>query len=520
MSRKLLNKAISALLVLAICSTAFLGCVVNAATAIEVKAVVADKGYDEIVEGKEYATTVTFTSEDAFVAGIFNVAVGAGFELADANVISVKGPDGTTVDAPYIYENLSISEGKVLFQGWNDENLATYVTYTEVVVEITVKATANAEAGAKTAITVTNVDITDWDEAKCTLSTDAVTAGSVHEHNYVEVEVDNNPSVKTFACSVCKDEKYELVAGELDLSGVTTPNDLASQGKGEYAANFKGNGDIAIVYSTKDTANTVYLAELGENDKVIKLSAPKTVPDEEGKVAFDTTYEGGVKSINEPVKAVFVEVDAKGDVVSKSEVVNKSIADYCYDILKPEYNKTEEEKTYAKALLDYATATQYYFDYNTNNPINGCKEGETLGTYELTDENNKFNRTPNPTTWKFNGGNVTFTTKPTVRLYFSTVGETKVEDLKFILNYKNNKDAEVPANRIGQTTIGEYEFYYIDITDIPTKSLSDTITLTANDEFGTYSVDTYAYNKQGTAAGEAARYLVAYSAALADAFPG
>ena len=86
---------------------------------------------------------------------------------------------------------------------------------------------------------------------------------------------------------------------------------------------------------------------------------------------------------------------------------------------------------------------------------------------------------------------------------------------------ENNKDVEVAADKIGQTTIGEYEFYYIDITDIPTKCLSDTITLTSeNDEFGTYSVDTYAYNKQGTASGDAARYLVAYSAALAEAFPG
>ncbi len=514
MSRKLLNKAISALLVLAICSTAFLGCVVNAATAIEVKAVVADKGYDEIVEGEIYDTTVTFTSEDAFVAGVFNVVVGEGFELDNANVTSVIGADGTEVANPSIYQNFKTSQGKVLFQGWDDENLATVVTYKEVVVEITVKATANAEAGVKVPVTVSNVDITDLDEATCTLSADAVTAGSVHEHNYVEIE-DDDASVKTYACSVCADEKYELVEGESDLSDVTTPNDLASSENGGYAANFKGNGDIAIVYSTKDTANTVYLAELDENDKVIKLSAPKTVPGQEGKVAFDTTYEGGVKSINEPVKAVFVEVNAKGDVVSKSEVVNKSVADYCNYLYA---NGTDAEKKYAAALLDYATATQKYFDYNTNNLING---GKNKGTYEdLTEDNNKFERTEEPTTWKFNGGNVTFTTKPTVRLYFSTVGETKVEDLKLYLNYKDNKDVEVAADKIGQTTIGEYEFYYIDITDIPTKSLSDTITLTANDEYGTYSVDTYAYNKQGTASGEAARYLVAYSAALAEAFPG
>ena len=515
MSRKLLNKAISALLVLAICSTAFLGCVVNAATAIEVKAVVADKGYDEIVEGEIYDTTVTFTSEDAFVAGVFNVVVGEGFELDNANVISVIGADGTEVADPSIYQNFTTSQGKVLFQGWDDENLATVVTYKEVVVEITVKATANAEAGAETAITVSNVDITDLDEATCTLSADAVTAGSIHEHNYVEIE-DDDASVKTYACSVCGDEKYELVEGESDLSDVTTPNDLASSENGGYAANFKGNGDIAIVYSTKDTANTVYLAELDENDKVIKLSAPKTVSGQEGKVAFDTTYEGGVKSINEPVKAVFVEVNAEGKVVSKSEVVNKSVADYCYYLL--ENSEKDTEKAYAAALLDYATATQVYFDYNTDKPING---GELKGKYDaLTEANNKFERIEEPTTWKFNGGNVTFTTKPTVRLYFSTVGETKVEDLELYLNYKDNKDVEVPADKIGQTTIGEYEFYYIDITDIPTKSLSDTITLTANDEYGTYSVDTYAYNKQGTASGDAARYLVAYSAALAEAFPG
>ena len=78
--------------------------------------------------------------------------------------------------------------------------------------------------------------------------------------------------------------------------------------------------------------------------------------------------------------------------------------------------------------------------------------------------------------------------------------------------------------KLGINTIGDLLYFYprnyIDITDIPTKSLSDTITLTANDESGTYSVDTYAYNKQGTASGDAARYLVAYSAALADAFPG
>lgn len=522
MSRKLLNKAISALLVLAICSTAFLGCVVNAATPITVKVDVAEIGYDEIVTGNQYATTVEFTSESAFVAGIFNVAVGAGFKLVGFDVKSVVGADDTEVAAPSIFKNFTASEGKVLFQGWKDEDLSQVNNYKKVTVLLLLEATANATAGVETAVTVSKVDVTDINEATCNFADDCDYEGSIHKHNHVdEIVDDNDASVKTFKCSACDDKKYELVEGESNLSGVGS-NELASPENGaSYSVNFNTIGDLAILYATNKTNNTVYLAELDEYDKVIKLSAPKTVPDEEGKYVFDTTYEQGVKSIDEIVKAVFVEVNAEGQVVSKSTVIQKSIAGYCYDILNPEYNKTDKEKAYAAALLDYATATQYYFDYKTDKPINGCKEGETIGEYlPLTDANNRLVRPENPENWKFIGANLTLTTKPVVRLYLTTVGETDISGLTFVLNYGDKHNVTISGEGLKTTTIGGNEYYYIDIKDLATKYLSEVITITCAEETVEYSMDTYAYGMRNTSIADAARYLYAYSAALAKAYPG
>lgn len=522
MSKKLLNKVISAVLVLAICSTAFLGGVVSAATNLDVKVEVANKGYDTIAKDEIVTTTVTLSSADAFVAGIFNVVADSKFELANANVKSVIGVDGTEVDTPSLYQKVTGSEGKVLFQGWDDKDLSVVNSYTTVVVEIELKALEDIEAGVEYTVTVDNVDVTDVDEATSTVATDSITAGKVHEHKFEEVVEDNDASVKTFECTVCEDKKYELVEKESDLSDIPVQegdeNNLASSVNGGYSINFETDGELALVYTTKAIDNKVYLAKLDENDVVVELTESKVL---EGKVAFDNTYAGGVKSIGESVKAVFVEVDAAGKVVSKSTVFEKSIADYCEEILASEATdeKTVAAKKYCAALLDYASATQEYLDYNTDNLVNG---GTLKGEYaELTEDNNKFDRTEEPTTWKFNGGNITLTTKPTVRLYFSTVGDTNVEDLDFIVSYGVKKDVEVSAEAIKETTIGKKSYYYIDITDLPTKYLSNVITLkTANDEYGTYSVDTYAFNQKDTKVGNAARYLVEYSNALLAAFPG
>lgn len=520
MSKKLLNKVISAVLVLAICSTAFLGGVVSAATNLDVKVEVANKGYDTIAKDEIVTTTVTITSSDPFVAGVFKV-VTSGLELSAANVKSVEDSEGKIDTIPFIDSKIAPSEGKVLFQGWEDKDLSALTSYVKVVVEISLKSTAAMAEGETASITVSEVDVTDINESVYEVTEDSITAGGIHVHKYEEVDEDNDASVKTSVCT-CGEKKYQLVENESNLSGITEKNDHASQENGGYAVHFGEEGKLNILYATKGQVsaegNEIYLAYVDDEDNITKIIASDGATEEGANdKGYLTEYEGGVKTIGDTVKAVFVEVDADGKVVSKSDIFEKSIAEYCFAKIADE-NEDDKVKNYCRAMIDYASAAQEYLKYNEDTLIN---DGEYAEYADMTaEDNDKFKRSEEPTNWKFNGGNITLTNRPVIRLYLSAVGDTDVIDtLTFNVNYYG-KNVEYKGENLKTVQIGGKEYYYIDIADMPAKCMSDVIKITTDDgDFGEYSVDTYAYDMRNTTAAKVTKILVAYSNALATAYP-
>ncbi|MBQ1279097.1 MAG: hypothetical protein IIY13_01580, partial [Clostridia bacterium] len=115
MSKKILNKVISAILVLAICSTAFLGCVASAETYNGTYAVFGSA----YAEAGEFADAkVEIKSDNAFVAGVFTVDADSALDFYTAKVVSATTAEGAVKLYPDIYTNSE--KNKILFQGFND----------------------------------------------------------------------------------------------------------------------------------------------------------------------------------------------------------------------------------------------------------------------------------------------------------------------------------------------------------------------------------------------------------------
>lgn len=507
MSKKILNKVISAILVLAICSTAFLGCVASAANAGTVDITVSKTVVEK--DTKIATSKVTIKSESEFVAGIFEIEAAEGLTLSDA-----------TIDKDGWFVQCNTTNNKILFQGWTDANLTATPAKS---VDITLTFDAKLEAGTNYEVSVVELDITNLAEDTYTIG--ANNAGGVHIHKYeTEGEVVGNVTV------------YECVAGcgatKSELNEKVDVDDIRETEEGKNNLNssaslnitFTNTGDLTLNFLNSEVADNTYVAVLdGENAIEDLLSSGGKIKDLN---AYQVPYtDGGVKSIADEVKITFVKTDADGTIVSASEPYTTSIATYCKRVSDDKTGEyTAEEKAYCVALLNYGKAANEYFEYGSKALAN--LEKEYVNDYadtELTAVEDLYK--DGDAGWYFASANVLFENKPVVRLCVN-IDEDAIEAGKLKYFTATIKDGEetvlskvVEVSKLAPAT--KKNQYYIYVRDIPAKYFGATINLTDNVEddvtYGNYSLETYAANKANTEIGDLSRIMIAYGKALAAA---
>ena len=520
MSKKLLNKVISAILVLAVCSTAFLGCVVSAETYEGTYTIVGQHGAEV---SDDIRAVLTIKSSVAFVAGIFTVTADEPLDFNNINTTAISGKDasGNTVTSPQVYFNAE--KNKILFQGWKDSELAL-VEYSEISIELVFKPTENKKivAGTKYAINVTDVDVTDKSENTYNMTLEG-DAGSVHGHTYKKKSMVGD--VTTYECTVdgCDAEKAEITSSKVLDSAATK---AALDGVNKMSVTFTADGELVLNFlinpALAEDGNTIYLAKV-EGDKITLNSYAGKI---EGFDAYQNVYVGGAKTIGDAIEAVFVEVDSEYNVNYKGSTISQSIYDYCKTVI--DENTNEAAVKYCRGLLSYGKEAASNFDYDapTLEAIANTDTVKYIYTDEdLTEENLKLTSDLVNTTnyenngWSFASVNVRAITKPVLRLAFKIKPEA-LATLELTINY-NGVKKEFKANTFASAGNDKY---YIDIDDIPTKKMREAVTVTNTTDGTTdtsscaYSVETYAFAKSGTTVGKLCKTLIAYSDALAAAF--
>ncbi len=176
-----------------------------------------------------------------------------------------------------------------------------------------------------------------------------------------------------------------------------------------------------------------------------------------------------------------------------------TVKDYADRVLNiaasPEYYGIEDNREYVKAkplveaLLNYGTAAQKYFGYNTDYPANDNVDANNryLGnvpTSTLPQYNPENTKLPDGVT--FAGASLSLESETTLTFYFSNPSGVK-------LSFYDGKGA-----RISSGTSGEY--ITVRVKNIPAHKLSDYVTLSikAEGDSGEYSITynpmTYCYN--------------------------
>ena len=512
MSKKLLNKVISAILVLAVCSTAFLGCVVSAETTT-CSATYEIEGQNCAEVGEDIRAIVTISSNNLFVAGIFTVTVDNPLDFADINVsaISGKDADGNTVTAPEVYFNAE--KNKILFQCWKDSELAL-VEYSEISIELIFKPTGEnkIEAGTVYEIDIDSIDVTDKDENTYSITGQA---GSVHVHTYGTGDV--NGDTTTYTCTVtdCGATKKEITKSDVleDVREVNFVNKMTVTftAGGELILNFLTNANASFENVEIDT---VYLAKINADNTITLISTAGKI---EGFDAYQHVYIGGAKTIADTVNAVFVGMK-NGEITCKGASISASIANYCKTVIDDD-SKEEKAQAYCKGLLSYGRASADYFKtgFTFDGIENYIYTDAELNSTAL-DGNDFANETNIANGWSFASVNVRAYTKPVLRLAFN-INNANLGSLSLKVTY-NGVTKEIKASEL--TSAGN-DKYYIDIDDIPTKKMRDPVRVenSANaEQYCEYSVETYAklMTDKEHASAKLCKTLIAYSDALVDAF--
>jgi hypothetical protein len=214
--------------------------------------------------------------------------------------------------------------------------------------------------------------------------------------------------------------------------------------------------------------------------------------DENGDIIF--SFNGlNPKNAGDTVTAVYY--GTKDGVEEISATYQYSIAKYCRDVIASYSSSNEDyEEVIAvcKGLLNYAAASQSYFDYNTDNLVNDGFENYEGRTY-----NNAMALTANEGENKvtFKSAGLSFT--DTVMIRFNVAAEST----KGLYTVVSDGENTWRVNTFKST--GTKGRYYVYIDGINLTDMSKPLTFTVYDKDGnqvsdtlTYSVESYAYAKQ------------------------
>lgn len=227
-----------------------------------------------------------------------------------------------------------------------------------------------------------------------------------------------------------------------------------------------------IYWSTKNVygaATRVKVTIAGENNNswYVDLKRNDSQKNNDGYEHYISTFK---LNSGQMAKNIKVQLLYPGNNVVLDEFTT-SVASYAKQILDSNDSSYTKYKPLIKAMLNYGTASQSYFDYSTNNMANSClSSGDKVVNDIPQNDIDRFNinKKFHMKGLSYYGTSLILGDKITMRYYF------KLEDGRDIINYY----AEIYTNKDGSSYGREYkcefkqknDLYYIETTE-STKSI-------------------------------------------------
>lgn len=526
MTRKVFKKAIAAVLVTAMCFVAVFTGSVSAANSASYT--ISGAKYEHGAKDSYVTADVTFTSASNFVAGLFEVnatTVSGGYDIALVDA-STKNYTGTVNQGikPVIHYN--IDNNKVMFTAFSEDDDFNPLSSITITLRFYVASGSLSvvPAGAEWSISLSNVDITDVNEAEYN------TTGSpnyIHIHNFGEAVGDK---VKTQTCSICGEEKTVIAAED-----VTDTNDYEPAVTTNVT--FTDEGDVVLnALLTKDyvnntlgiSADNVYFAYEYYTDegKQSAVATAHTSTELSSYYIFPCVGDNGIGRIADGVTGGFVFVDGT-NVTKTSATWNCSILQYINAVISGSF--AAKYKNSAKALYMYAKETCSLLGRSTDEYPNDYSDDlENNIEFDFDDFESSAEAFGEDTTWGVAAISVTTGFKPKMNIRFNANTITNYEDGFVTVKIFDDDDNLLYSKKIAvaNLTVQEgktgkvYSLY-----DVPTKYLANDVVIGVESAGGTESEKTiyygygrYAKARQGKADGDVFKYMVIYATALSAAY--
>lgn len=526
--KSLTNRLLSVILVLAICSIAFFGCAVSAATAT-LNYEVGNFCYD--ADTKTAITTMTFNGDPGFVSGRVQITC-QNFSVSSVDVVDYTMYGDIAASAPEIAVK---SKGFTVESSvYGDQD---YI-YTSITVKVALITTGTVDSVLEVLVAPEfamgadgNGDILDSTNKTTTLS-EKVTFDPDHEENETIVEPGEDTfGVEKWVCPDCGNEEHIQVIPEdaanrtfdeeIKIDAVNIYHDPLN-GKITLNAHFdvEGYTEYDIIACPVDGNKSAIEGELGDSFAAggelpagSKMYSYLNVPARE--LAEDTLF-------------TIVAKDTNGNLVY-GPTMALNAADYCNYVI--ESDPTSKYAAVYAALLDYGIAANAYVNIGNE---------EIVKTYDVVPDLYKpaefsVSLADDVTHAKDTAGASIYGTSINVKANAHIVFH-----FTFTEEYANDENLTIEFTKGGDTksfAIGDliheegaqknYAYRYM----LGSKEMSTPITVTIKSgetvlSYGTYSVEGYAVKAAAAAESNpsleslaaVSKALVYYSKLLADCF--
>ena len=422
----------------------------------------------------------------------------------------------TDTDNDTHYDKLPITGSGAMYNYEYNYNYAPWTNYAEAITSVeigkgitTIGELVFFDCSALSAVTIPESVTSIGSDAfhECTSMTD-VYCYAYPDINWADDNCDDFKKNKDTVCHVRPEylstykAKYSTGNRDTDIN-VTFEGDLVDMGLGEhlYGHSLSLDGDIGVNFymeladqiKNSETAEMIFTIPNGSNTETQKLSVKTVTSDEKnakvigGKTYYKFKCNVSAKDMSSEIIAQLVDGDRKGNEYTYS------VREYAEYVLDPAHGYDDKIVALVKAMIDYGTAAQIYFNndasgLSVSDAVNEVTAG-TLSYYKFNAETDQNF----PDDVHFKGATLSLRSETTLSLYFTS---TRPLTTSMSVHDATGKKLTVETENSGNT-------YVFRIKGISAPRLGDKIKLyfaIPVDQYVsqscslTYSPMTYCYN--------------------------
>ncbi len=561
MSKKFLNRVVSAILMIAVASTMFLGGVVNAETTATATYTIHD--YAVVTSGSTQSSAyVTFESETPFSLVRFQVSATSPLTLSSAEFVEGTMADDTSATESLVSYELATEDdpAAVMAEIINEEDIKNRNYYKSITIKLNFSGGVNP--WVQYLVTLGETDMSAMGESTIFTVTEATLEDAInyiHAHTYGAMPTnrtdatDTYYSIGTFKCRYCGDEIKQLAPDNVANDPSTTERGIISSlVVHAMSVSFNDDGTMNIHAYVNSPYYHLQLVvcptdgykyhqfggnanDEGQGKEDISVLDGEQV----GIGEYIFTFTGiPAKDIGEKLLfTVFAEGAKTGGKLYYGPSKTYSLADYCYDVIEGGENVVGKEdgddELYA-SLLDYGAAAQVYAGETNEDNLANAKLAEKDAYKTAMDDAEMEEITANNSegftneNCKVYGTSLILRANASLKFYFALNGDYRDNENVVITLMRGSTELKsLTASQLQHAdSSGRYYAYTL---DVPPKQLEDVITVDIsvgeNESYsGTYSVAGYAraayYNDNASEAlKNVSKALVYYGRMLEARYP-